>query len=87
MVAKTRANGIEVIVLESKPNTPDAVFPINTSNKITSHILLYIQCIHKIAETKSKFTTTNYKVIDFCGDCSKALEGTGVFIFDNDYKL
>ncbi|ADA79183.1 citrulline utilization hydrolase CtlX [Francisella tularensis] len=99
MVAKIRANGIEVIVLESKPNTPDAVFP---NNWFSTHLIdnqpyvfiypMYTQNrrnevqVDKLLEQLNKLTTTNYKVIDLRGDYSKALEGTGVFIFDHEFK-
>lgn len=42
--------------------------------------------IDNLLEQLNKLTTTDYKVIDFRGDYSKALEGTGVFIFDHEFK-
>ncbi|APC91073.1 hypothetical protein BBG19_0335 [Francisella sp. MA067296] len=100
MVAKIRTNGIEVIVLKSNPNTPDAVFP---NNWFSTHIIdnqpyIFIYPMYtrnrrhevqvdNLLVQLNKLTTTNYKVVDFRGDYSKALEGTGVFIFDHEFKI
>ncbi|MDE5037798.1 arginine deiminase-related protein, partial [Francisella tularensis] len=42
--------------------------------------------VDKLLDQLNKLTTTNYKVIDLRGDYSKDLEGTGVFIFDHEFK-
>ncbi|MDE4942583.1 arginine deiminase-related protein, partial [Francisella tularensis] len=86
-------------VLESKPNTPDAVFPNNwfSTHLIDNQTYVFIYPMYtqnrrnevkvdKLLEQINKLTTTNYKVIDFRGDYSKALEGTGVFIFAHEFK-
>ncbi|MDE4973989.1 arginine deiminase-related protein, partial [Francisella tularensis] len=87
------------IVLESKPNTPDAVFPNNwfSTNLIDNQPYVFIYPmytqnrrnevkVYKLLEQLNKLTTTNYNVIDLRGDYSKALEGTGVFILDHEFK-
>ncbi|MDE4969809.1 arginine deiminase-related protein, partial [Francisella tularensis] len=42
--------------------------------------------VDKLLEQLNILTTTNYKVIDLRGDYSKALEGTGDFIFYHEFN-
>lgn len=100
MVKKIRSNDIDVIVLESNQDAPDAVFP---NNWFSTHIINkehYVFIYPMYTENRRKEiqidnllkqlkinTGYDYKVLDFRDDYSKALEGTGVFIFDHEYKL
>ena len=99
MVNQIRENGISVIILESQPDTPDAVFP---NNWFSTHLignqrllLIYPMCTENRRKevqidnllTNLKATTgNNYKVVDLRNDYNKFLESTGVFIFDHKYK-
>lgn len=99
MVSNIRAEGIDVVVLESKPNTPDAVFPNNWfSTHIIdrkSYIFIYpmytqnrrdeVQLVNLLEKLETA-TTKKFKTLDFRKDFSRALEGTGVFIFDHEFK-
>lgn len=100
MVCNIKSKGIDVITLESNDNTPDAVFP---NNWFSTHIIngnpyvfiypMYTQNrrnevqIENLLKNLESNTGKEYKVLDFRGDFSKALEGTGVFIFDHEFKV
>ncbi|QIV95902.1 hypothetical protein EDC55_1025 [Allofrancisella inopinata] len=99
MVDKIRSNNINVIVLESNFETPDAVFP---NNWFSTHLLnqkpyIFIYPMHaqnrrrevqieKLIEKLQKNTGLTYNILDLRGDYSTTLEGTGAFIFDHEYK-
>lgn len=99
MVKNIRSNGIEVIVLDSNSDTPDAVFP---NNWFSTHIIdnkpyvfiypMYTENRRKEVQIESLLkhlkdvTNCDFQVLDLRDDYSKALEGTGVFIFDHEYK-
>lgn len=99
MVEKIRLNHINVIVLDSNLDTPDAVFPNNwfSTHVIDNqpHIFVYpmytenrrkeVQ-VENLLRNLKKSTGSDYETLVFRGDYSTALEGTGVFIFDHEYK-
>ncbi len=101
MVKKMRAVGINVIELDSpKCHTPDAVFPNNwfSTHVISGKHYLYIypmfsknrQAEVQIACLKNALEqrmNVPYQVVDFRENAgNRALEGTGVFIFDHQQK-
>ncbi|AIT09988.1 hypothetical protein LO80_08410 [Candidatus Francisella endociliophora] len=99
MVKNIQSNDIDVVVLDSNLDTPDAVFP---NNWFSTHIIdnqpyvfiypMYTQNRRKEVQVENLLrhlkdtTKLDYKVLDLRGSYSKALEGTGVFIFDHEYK-
>lgn len=99
MVKNIQSNDIDVVVLDSNSNIPDAVFP---NNWFSTHIInnqpyvfiypMYTQNRRKEVQIENLLkhlkdtTKLDYKVLDLRGRYSKALEGTGVFIFDHEYK-
>ncbi|WP_116964415.1 citrulline utilization hydrolase CtlX [Fastidiosibacter lacustris] len=101
MVNKIRCYGIEVIVLPSpKENTPDAVFPNNwfSTHEIKDQKYLYIYPMfskNRQAEVQVEAlqnallqkTGRKYIIQDIRALANgRALEGTGVFIFDHTSK-
>ena len=100
MVKKIRSNGINVIVLESLPNTPDAVFP---NNWFSTHIIdnnpyviVYPMCtknrrkevqIGNMTSNLKKITGGDYKILDIRSDYSRFLESTGCLYLTMNIKL
>ena len=97
MVDKIRAHDLNVIQLPSpKANTPDAVFPNNwfSTHVIDREPYLFIYPmfsqnrrdevqVDALQTALYRHTGKNYHIVDFREKAKgKALEGTGVFIFD-----
>lgn len=99
MVNFIRAQNIKVIILKSPKDTPDAVF---TNDWLSTHIIdgdpyvfiypMYAESRRKEVQIKELLTALkdntgiSYKVKDFRGDHSKALEGNASLVFDNRMK-
>lgn len=102
VVATLQTHGITVVCLDSPAAyTPDAIFPNNwlSTHVIEGKNFLFIYpmlcqnrreevqvdvllaCLHKA------LPGTTYEVIDWRGDFSAVLEGTGAFIFDHKHKV
>lgn len=103
MVCKLKNHGVEVVVLPSpKVVTPDAVFPNNwfSTHVVDGVKHLFIYPMHNpnrqaevqlelLRETLKQKTGEDYFVTDLrhIGEVGRALEGTGVFVFDHANKI
>ncbi|MCW5589750.1 MAG: hypothetical protein KIT27_08830 [Legionellales bacterium] len=103
MVTRLRQENIRVVTLPNRHNTltPDAVFPnnwftVHKNEHHTSQLMLYPLLTEnrrlEIQEHELKNSLAQHQIIiaetiDWRGDYSQILEGTGSLVFDHQYQL